>query len=283
MKTCHSYCLSVQILALASLGFTSSFAVALECIHEAPSSDKALDADTSLGIGAIKRVLAEVKIGFDVRGKQVEIYSNYPKADQLVMNHNFMFMICTSLRDDKSITPRQRTEELFKLRREIFAPAVAIPLVPSPNYVRPVIAATAPPKSEAWAGTDRQYRATFLKPPPSVVTNENRYFVVAASPATEAEANSQYMARASTNPNIDLVIFAPYGSNNHYSLMMGTWLSKSAADRVIRIAVQLGIQPKPYLWRLNSAAGEATNANDLSEPSASRRSTRVNPKTLRSE
>jgi hypothetical protein len=236
-------------LLIVLLGLTAKSAIALECIHEAPASDKALDVDTSLGIGAIKKLFGEANITVNVRSKQVEVYSKYPKADQLVMNDNFAFMICTSLRDDKSLSESQRTESLLRLRREIFAPAVAIPQLPTPAHPKPPTKALTSAKTKVWVGSDQEYRTAFLKQPPSVITDENSFFVIAGSPQTEKDTDMQYKDKVAAHPNIDFSIYAPYDSNTYYSLMMGTWLSESEANRVIQIATQLGLQPKPYLWR----------------------------------
>ena len=236
-------------LLIALLGLPAKPAMALECIHEAPASDKSLDVDTSLGVGAIKKLIGEANITVNVRSKQVAIYQQYPKADQLVMNHNFMFMICTSLRDNRSLSESQRTEELLKLRREIFAPAVTIPQLTPPARPKPTTEVISHAKIKAWAGSAEEYRSAFLKQPPSVITGENSYFVIAASPKTEAEANMQYESKVTAHPNIDFSIYKPYDSNTYYGLMMGTWLSKAEADRVLQIATQLGLQPQPYLWR----------------------------------
>lgn len=247
---------SFRTICLASLISAAGGASAMECIHEAPKSERTLDVQTSLGIGAIKRLFGEAKIGLNVKAKQIEIYSKYPKADQLVMNEDFMFMICTSIRDDTSLSPTQKTEQLFKLRREIFSPAVDVPTLPLPARPRPTTEATSSTQTATWKGNHDQYKSAFLKPAPFVLTNENRFFVVAASPKTHLDADSLYVSDTAAFPNVDFTIFPPYRENVHYALMMGTWLSRSEANRVMQIAAEIGLRPKPYVWQLGDSSFE---------------------------
>ena len=269
---------TVRTICLASLISVVEAASGMECIHETPKSDRGLDVQTSLGIGAIKRLLGQAKIGLDVKAKQIEIYSKYPKADQLVMNEDFMFMICTSIRDDNSLSPMQKTEQLFKLRREIFSPAVDVPTLPLPARPKPTSQPASSAQAATWRGNHDQYRSDFLKPAPSVLTNENRYFVVAASPNNQSDADSLYVSDTAAFPNVDFVIFPPYRTNVHYALMMGTWLSRPEANRVIQIATEIGLRPAPYIWRFgNASAGIHPDEGKNGCPSGQR----VDSKTLR--
>ena len=275
-------------LMVAAITF-SGHVLAIDCTKPV-KSDKELDFDSNSALGAFKSMLKAVHWDLKIKAAQKEVYSKYPHADQLATNDNFLYMACTALKDS-NLDTMQQLDVLMKWHKEIFRPEVPIPSVPTPARANtdvvvplPVPPAPAPtpahphpvvPAAPAWVGTAQQYKASYLREPPSVLTTENNRFVIAASPSTQGEADNLYSALTTKYPSVDFMIYPPYQGNYHYPLMLGTWLSASEAQHVLQIGTSIGL--KPYLWTLPVSAVRTADA-DLA-PESSRTRQNIDPKT----
>lgn len=275
-----------RLLLIASFLTFSGHAMAIECTKPV-KSDKELDVDSKVALGAFRTLLKALNWDLNVKASQKEIYSKYPHADQLATNDNFMYMVCTTLKDSK-LEPAKQLEVLMTWHKEIFRPEIPIPSIPtpprtntdvviplpippaatpSPSHPHPV-----PPSAPAWIGSAQKYRENYLREPPSVLTDENNKFVIASSPDSADQADAIYKKLTSAYPSVDFMIYPPYQSNTHYALMLGTWLSSAEAQRVLQIGKSMGLNP--YLWTLGSSAQR------ISE-STSDTPARINSKTMR--
>ena len=276
---------------IAGLVILSGQAMAIDCTKPV-KSDKELSVDSNSAVGAFKTILKAVHWDLNVKAAQKEVYSKYPHADQLATNDNFMYMVCTNLKDS-DMPPAKRDEVLMKWHQEIFRPEVPIPSIPTPPRVNTdvVIPLPIPPAAEAtpahphpvapaapaWVGTAQQYRASYLREPPSVLTTANNYFVIASSPDSAEQADAIYSQLTSKFPSVDFMIYPPYLSNHHYALMLGTWLSPSEAARVEQIGKSIGL--KPYQWKLPVTPVVAAVADVEAESPRTRQN--FDPKTQR--
>lgn len=256
------------LLPACCLVLAADPALGLQCGAAPATSSRSTDVETGLALGAIKKLIGEVGLTFNVRRKQVDIYSAYPKADQLSLNQMFVYMLCTSLRDNKDLSESGKQADLERLRKEITAPAVQVEPVSLPRAAStvapqastpaatPAQASTAPdqsgtPKSKPTAlpSDYREYHQRFLKQPPTVITSDNAWFVFAESPKSKEAGLQIYRAKVAKYPELEFFLFPPFQNGGTYGLAMGAWLSKAEAKQALQIAKQLGLAPTPYLWR----------------------------------
>ena len=263
-------------LMVAAIAF-SGHVLAIDCTKPV-KSDKEVTVDSKSALGAFKTLLKGVSWDFNVKASQKAIYTTWPKADQYATNDNFMYMVCTTLQDSK-LDPTKQLEVLMTWHREIFRPEISIPSAPTPPRTNtdvvvplPIPPAVSPtpahphpvaPSAPAWVGTAQQYKASYLREPPSVLTTENNRFVIASSPSSAAEADTIYSQLTSRYPSVDFMIYPPYQGNPHHALMLGTWLSASEAQRVLQIGTSMGL--KPYLWTLPVTPVQTSDAGTTTE------------------
>ncbi len=84
------------------------------------------------------------------------------------------------------------------------------------------------------------------------MNDNNKYFVVVGSARTEEEG-LRLMKRLKTKaPQFDFVLYAPYGENQYYGVMMATWVPRGVALEALKLA-RRHVAPDAYLWACRSS------------------------------
>lgn len=97
----------------------------------------------------------------------------------------------------------------------------------------------------------RTEQTGWLRDPPFYVTDDNRYFVIVASPESEQEGLRKLDELKSTSPDYDFHLYPPYGANTHYAVMIASWVSRDLAYEVLGIAKR-DVASDAYPWRCRS-------------------------------
>lgn len=78
--------------------------------------------------------------------------------------------------------------------------------------------------------TSGEHASAWLKAPPYVVTEANKYFVIASSVRTYEQALQEAKRLKRRAPELNYVVYGPYGDNPYHAIMVATWLSKADAQ-----------------------------------------------------
>jgi hypothetical protein len=94
--------------------------------------------------------------------------------------------------------------------------------------------------------------AGYLRDPPLFVKDDNRWFVIVASPQTEAEGRRLMNRFKSKAPQYDFALYQPYAGNSYYAIMMASWVDETVARQALRDA-RRDVAAGAYLWRCRSS------------------------------
>lgn len=240
------------------MGFmlTLSSAWALQCPDLPPTRNTYSEVQTGEGVSAIRHKITFSRTFAFSKDVQEEIYSKYPKADQLVLNMTFVSLICQSLLEDRTISPAQFREHLEVFREKIFrSPTKYRPVFQPPSVERELHFAqeAEPPGATARAQSRTvnprdEFAQTFINAPPPVITAQNRYFVIVASP-TQNEAEQVLSNFRTRFRELDFALYPPYKGNPHYAVMLATWVSEDQAKQALRRGLERGLPHDSYIWR----------------------------------
>lgn len=92
----------------------------------------------------------------------------------------------------------------------------------------------------------------YLRDPPYYVNDSNKYFVIVGSRKSR-EAGLSLMNRLKANsPQYDFALYAPYGNNPYFAVMMASWVPRDVAMEALLLA-RRDVVPDAYLWACRSS------------------------------
>jgi hypothetical protein len=91
----------------------------------------------------------------------------------------------------------------------------------------------------------------WLRDRPFYITDFNKYFVIVGSARTEEEGRQMLRRLKSKSPQYDFQLYAPYGSNTYYGVMMATWVPRDVAQQALE-AAKRDVVADAYLWACRS-------------------------------
>ena len=241
------------------------------CAPPPPVNDQAKKVDTEGALGRFMKVVGvNLHVNFSAEKKQ--IFSAYPNADQIVVILTTIYNVCSMLESSTQLSDQQKIQTLVTFQSEILARAIGPrPIAstaahtrttapPSPqdqlrddnrsqreirkSYVRLVAARAAdwapiPIRNITWADI-------YLNPVPFFITDKNKYFVIVGSALDEAEARQKMFAMKARFPEYDFELYAPYGANPYYGIMIASWVSRERAAEALVAAKK--IDRTSFLW-----------------------------------
>jgi hypothetical protein len=83
---------------------------------------------------------------------------------------------------------------------------------------------------------------------PLVVTEANKYFVIVASAPSVEAALAEMLRLKRKAPQYDFVVYAPYGTNLYYGIMIATWVSREVAQQALAFA-RRDVKPDAFIWK----------------------------------
>lgn len=94
---------------------------------------------------------------------------------------------------------------------------------------------------------DSEHLNAWLKAPPYVVTEANKYFVIASSVLTYEQALQEAKRLKRRAPELDYVVYGPYGDNPYHAIMVATWLSKAEAVSALQ-QTKKALRMEAVIW-----------------------------------
>jgi len=260
--------LSISALLLLCL----SSAAKADCAPPPPVFDEKKKVDTEGAIGKFLKLVG-VNVRVDVATEKKTIFSEYPNADQMVVALTTMYNVCSLLQNSIQISDREKIEIQLSLQAQFSARALGPQPISSTAASRRDIAPPAPPdqlggeKKSQWIipvqlvamqdnSTEHNkpqkisWADIYLNPVPIFITDKNKYFVIVESASNEAEGMKRLSELKSRYPTYDFELYAPYGSNAYYGIMIASWVSRERATEALAAAKK--IERTSFIWSCRS-------------------------------
>lgn len=91
-------------------------------------------------------------------------------------------------------------------------------------------------------------RSGWLRDPPYVINNANKYFVIVGSFANEKNVKEAVIKLKNKAPQYDYVAYEPYSNNSFYAVMIATWVPYSLANELVQKA-KIDIAQDSFIWQ----------------------------------
>lgn len=88
------------------------------CGDPPPVDDTSLKGELDGQANLLSKFIGKAELRGNIETSRTEVFSKYPNADKLVVDHYLLFQTCVILMDDRSLSTPQKLEELRKTRRE---------------------------------------------------------------------------------------------------------------------------------------------------------------------
>lgn len=271
----HVFPVSVALLVCVPAGSTFG-----QCPPPPQVADESKESETEAATGVIAKLFLGI-IAFKIDSQVKEVLRAYPNADQAVVALRSAYTSCTRVMADTRLS----VVEKFKLVGEIYdglkdrakGPTAiastatrrrdAIPAVPeipekrSSREAAPRLAFAATAGAIRLdghllpvAGEKPPWADLYLNPVPIVITDKNKYFVIVGSAASEASGRERMADLKRKHPKYDFELFAPYGTNRSYGIMIATWTSAERAHEALEEAKK--IDPTSFIWACRGTGDE---------------------------
>ena len=219
---------------------------------------------TSIALEAASKLLAQLGFKIDYRATRDVILADHPQADQMVVVLIMANTLCEMIWSDSALSGAEKASMYVKMMVEIRTPASGpapliktAPAVPPKSSIAPaglVLAGWNPGIQLAQA--EPPYLPTprttgFLRDPPFYVNDTNKYFVFVASVADEDAARSVIKKLKAKAPQYDFTLYAPYGSNSYYGIVMASWVPRDVATQALALAKK-DVNKDAYIWACRS-------------------------------
>ncbi|MGH0036981.1 MAG: hypothetical protein ACQGVK_18290 [Myxococcota bacterium] len=103
---------------LLVIGAISAKAETYLCGDPPPVADESLAGELSSKAKVLSRFLGDAELSGKIKTSRSEVFSRYPNADRVVVDHYLLYQTCLILTRDKGLSTTQKLEELRKMRRE---------------------------------------------------------------------------------------------------------------------------------------------------------------------
>ena len=270
-------------IALSLIGFlvfgTSAAAAQSPTCPPAPSLESSqTSVETKVAADFMTKLLAKLGLDLNVRSTRDSILKDNPRADQAVIVLTMANTLCVMISSDATLSGVEKATRYQQMMLDLLARVsgptaiartdgkqsrseelgpkrglVAVALDDSTSSGLTTLLTIAAGAAKQ-SGPDHQMptETGFLRDPPFYVNDSNKYFVVVASARTESEGKRTLAALKAKAPRYDFVLYAPYGSNAYYGIMMATWVPRSVAMDALRLA-RRDVAPDAFLWACRSS------------------------------
>ena len=252
---------AASLLGLLSFGGPVAVS-AQECASPPSLTERDINNDTKASLSALKQLLGGAEIDNKISLQMRNVFIEHPETMQyyvlLVVYHDG----CVVIRDSKTLTTEQKLQELEKLRKEVIpplslspaattsAPLSSKPLGFNPAVHNPIVLVGATvgfegaPQSLSWA-------EKYLRPVPFTFTSGNQYWVDVGYATDLAEGKRKLASLKERYPEFDFALYAPFGRNDKWNIVMASWVSRQEAEAVLAEAKR--INPTSFIWRACSS------------------------------
>lgn len=272
--------LAIVLFALAAFQGPAAAQPSFNC-PPAPSLETAeTSVDTKVAANFLTKLLGKLGIDIDFRATRDSVLKDNPRADQLFIALTMANTLCVMIAADTTLTGTEKAERYQRMMTDVWA------RVSGPS----IIARTDGKQSRSEQRRSRNLRAQvasaggvgdsfdqmrlltiaageagtsgfgyslpsergFLRDPPFYVNDSNKYFVIVASAGSESEGRRMLAKLKAKTPQYDFVLYAPYGSNRFYGIMMASWVPLSVAREALELA-RRDVTRDAFLWACRSS------------------------------
>ena len=115
----------IVLIAAAFCGVANAESFSYLCGDPPPVDNPSLKGELDGGANFLSKFIGEAKLKGNIEVKREEIFSKYPNADKLVVDHYMLYQTCVLLMNDESLSTSQKLEELRDMRREFESVSVS--------------------------------------------------------------------------------------------------------------------------------------------------------------
>ena len=239
------------------------------CAPPPPVIVQAKKIDTEGALGRFMQLVG-VNLHLNLSAEKKQIFSTYPNADQIVVVLTTIYNVCSMLELSKGMSDAQKIQTLVAFQADILSRAIGPrPIASTATQTR----TTAPPPPEEQIKGEKHSRSgswksyvqlvtarapapiqirnvawadIYLNPVPFFITDKNKYFVIVSSVRSETQGKQKMSDLKSRYPAYDFELYAPYGANPYYGIMIASWVSRERAAEALAAAKK--IEPTSFLW-----------------------------------
>lgn len=233
----------------------------------APSAESStISVDTKTAADLVTKLLGKVGIDINVKATRDNVLKDNPRADQVFLVLTMINVQCEMIWSDPQLSGGEKAARFQAMMKDILTPVLGpAPIARTDTMAHGFwyrvrlpfeIASTDEPMGLLLAENTLEIplptpQSGYLRDAPFYITDSNKYFVIVGSTRTQ-EAGLRLMKRLkAASPHYDFALYAPYGDNPHFGIMMASWVSRSLADEALTRARQ-DVAPDAYLWACRS-------------------------------
>ncbi len=264
---------SVTLLCatLVTLGPQPAAAQAHPPCPPAPKLEtSATSVETKTAVDAVSKLLAKFGVDVNIKTTRDSILKGNPDANQTLVVLTMAATYCEMIWSDSSLSGAEKAKRYQASMKDILSqvlgpvPVARTKRTTPPNHSRldgqggALVLASADPSAMLLVAQDEpaftlpEPQTGFLRDAPFYVTDANKYFVMVGSAATKDEGIRLMNKLKAKAPQYDFVLYAPYGANTYYAVMMATWVPKDVAKEALRLA-QRDVARDAIIWACRSS------------------------------
>ena len=223
--------------------------------------------DTKAALDAVGKVLGKVGIDVNFRTSRDSILKNNPRADQVVIVLTMANALCQMIWSDAALSGAEKATRFQAMMQDMLSRALGPTPVARTDARKEgrhdgrggliVLASSDPSATLVVAQNEPAFalpepQTGFLRDPPFYVNDANKYFVIVGSARTREEGLRLMDQFKSKAPQYDFALYAPYGDNPYYGVMMASWVPHDVALEALRLA-RRDVARDAYLWACRSS------------------------------
>ena len=220
--------------------------------------------DTKAAVDVVNKLLGKVGLDVNFKTTRDSVLKDNPRADQMVIVLTMANTFCEMIASDTSLSGNEKAARLAALMQDMLSRALGpapVARTDAPKQSRldrtenPAALAAARPMfkfvAQGYTGSELPLisppRTGFLREAPFYVNDYNKYFVIVGAAASREEAVKLMNKLKAKAPQHDFVVYAPYGSNTNYGVMMASWAPRDVATEALRQA-RKDVAADAFLW-----------------------------------
>ena len=223
--------------------------------------------DTTTALHAVSKLLAKIGIDIDVRTTRDSVLKDNPRADQAVIVLTMANTLCEMIWSDSALNGADKAARFENMMRDMLSRALGpVPVARTDGHTQGrrdgqeglIVLASADPSAMLLVAQNEpgfklpEPQTGFLRDPPFYVNDSNKYFVIVGSARTRDEGLRLMNRLKSKAPKYDFALYAPYGNNPHYGVMIASWVPRDVAMEALRLA-RRDVARDAYLWACRSS------------------------------
>jgi hypothetical protein len=223
--------------------------------------------DTKTALDVVSKLVGKVGIDINFRTTRDSILKDNPRADQMVIVLTMANTLCEMIWSDSALSGAEKAKHLHAMMQDMLTRALGPTPVARTDARQQsrrdgrrdlIVLASADPSAIPLLAQNEQSfelpepQTGFLRDPPFYVNDSTKYFVIVGSARTREEGLRLMNQLKSKAPQYDFTLYAPYGDNPYYGVMMASWVPRDVALEALRLA-RRDVARDAYLWACRSS------------------------------